>query len=69
MIKQGYLISHNLIIALITIIIVSAIMFLIGILITRWRAAMKKSDDTYRPAIILNLFWLGVNITVYFKIF
>ena len=65
MIIQGYLISNNLIIASITIISVSVIMFFIGILITKWRAAMKNLDNTYRPALILNLFWLGVNITIY----
>ena len=26
---------------------------------------MKNLDNTYRPALILNLFWLGVNITIY----
>jgi len=65
MITQEYLISSNLIIAAITIISVSVIIFVIGILITKWRAAMKNLDNTYRPALILNLFWLGVNITIY----
>jgi hypothetical protein len=65
MITQAYLISSNFIIASITIISVSAIIFLIGILITKWRVASKNLDDDYRPAIILNLFWLAVNITVY----
>ena len=65
MIAQGAFITGNIVLDIITIIIVSVIIFIIGIYITNWMATRKEWDDSFNPAIILNLFWLVVNIILY----
>ena len=65
MIEQGAFITGNIILDSITIIVVSIINFVIGIFITKWIATRENLDESYKPAIILNMLWLGVNIIFY----
>ena len=43
-------------------IIIWIIIFFVGVIVTKWRAGKKGWDDSWKPAIILNLFWLIVGI-------
>ncbi|MFX0073571.1 MAG: hypothetical protein ACFFAO_21040 [Candidatus Hermodarchaeota archaeon] len=43
-------------------IIVAIIVFFIGVFITKWWAGKKGWSTELKPAILLNLFWLIVNI-------
>lgn len=65
MIYQTSFISSNLFIAITTIILVSLVMFSIGILVTRWWTVFKNWNDSIKKAGILNLLWLIVNIVFY----
>ncbi|MFX1481449.1 MAG: hypothetical protein ACFFCI_25500 [Promethearchaeota archaeon] len=65
MIYQTSFISSNPYIAIATILLVSIIVFTIGILITRWRAIFKNWNDSFKKAGILNLLWLIVNVFFY----
>ena len=65
MINQTSFISSNLFIAITTIVLVSIVMFMIGILITRWWAIIKNWNNSFKKAGILNLLWLIVNVVIY----
>jgi len=43
-------------------IIIWIVLFIIGILVTKWRARKKGWNEEWKPAVILNLFWLVVGI-------
>ncbi|TFG23646.1 MAG: hypothetical protein EU529_06810 [Promethearchaeota archaeon] len=45
-------------------IIVSIIVFIIGVLITRWWAGKKGWSEELKTALILNIFWLVINIVL-----
>jgi hypothetical protein len=45
-------------------VIVAIIVFFIGVFITKWWAGRKGWDDSLKPALILNLFWLVINIAL-----
>ena len=40
------------------------VIFLIGVLITRWLAKLNEYSEVWLPAIIMNGLWLGVTIIV-----
>lgn len=44
--------------------IVAVIVFFVGVLITKWWAGRKGWDTDLKPALILNLFWLVINIAL-----
>ena len=45
-------------------IIASIIIFIIGVIVTRWWAGRKDWSKEWKPALILNLFWLVINIAL-----
>lgn len=45
-------------------IIVAIIVFFVGVFITKWWAGKKGWDTDLKPAILLNLFWLVINIAL-----
>ena len=47
-------------------ILIWIILFIVGILVTKWRARKKGWNEEWKPAIILNLFWLVVGIVCVF---
>lgn len=65
MFYQNSFISSNLFIAIATIVLVSFVIFMIGILITRWWAIFKNWNNSFKKAMLLNLLWLSVNIVLY----
>lgn len=54
-----------LLIALLTILVSTVIIFILGIIITRWWAIKEGWNDTYKLATRLNLFWLICNLIVF----
>jgi hypothetical protein len=50
--------------AFIIAIIAGIIIFIIGVLVTRWWAGRKDWSIEWKPALILNLFWLVINIAL-----
>ena len=50
---------------IISTVIITLVMFLIGILITRWRAKKKEWNYNWKPAILLNLFWAIIQLIFY----
>ena len=65
MIYQNSFISSNPFIAITMIVLVSIVMFMIGILITRWWAIIKNWNNSFKKAGILNLLWLIINVVIY----
>lgn len=45
-------------------IIASIIIFIIGVIVTKWWAGRKDWSTEWKPALILNLFWLVINIAL-----
>ena len=65
MIEQGAFITGDIILDSITIVIVSILISIIGLFVTKWIATRENLNESYKPAIILNMLWLGVNIIFY----
>jgi cbb3-type cytochrome oxidase subunit 3 len=47
-------------------IVIWIIIFLVGVVVTKWRARKKGWNAEWKPAILLNLFWLVVGIVCNF---
>jgi len=43
-------------------IVIWIILFLVGVIVTKWRARKKGWNAEWKPALLLNLFWLIVGI-------
>jgi len=65
MIIQEANLSQGFFISLSTILVVELVIFVIGIIITRWWAIKEGWNDTYNPSIRLNLFWLACNLVFF----
>jgi len=50
--------------AFIIAIIAGIILFIIGVIVTRWWAGRKEWSKDWRNALLLNLFWLVINIAL-----
>jgi hypothetical protein len=50
--------------AFIIAIIASIILFIIGVIVTRWWAGRKEWSKELKSALLLNLFWLVINIAL-----
>ena len=49
----------------ITILVVAFIIFVLGVIITRWWAIKENWNDTFKPSIRLNSLWLIINLMVF----
>ena len=65
MIFQEDFLSHGFLTSLYVILVVALIIFVLGIIITRWWAIKENWNDTYKPSIRLNLFWLISNLVLF----
>lgn len=65
MIFQQETLSKGFFISFYTIFIVAFIIFIIGIIITRWWAIKENWNSAYKPSIRLNLFWLICNLVLF----
>ncbi len=45
--------------------VITLIVFIVGVLITRWMAQRKEWDESWNPTVILNIFWAGVQFILY----
>jgi hypothetical protein len=54
--------AEALTIAIIVVIILAVLMFLIGIKVMQWIAKKKEWDPTFKPALLVNLFLLLIDI-------
>jgi len=64
MIFQEDFLSQGFLTSLYVILVVAFITFVLGIIITRWWAIKENWNDTYKPSIRLNLFWLISNLVL-----
>ena len=46
-------------------IVITLVVFAIGVIITRWMAKKKEWDEAWKPALILNIFWAVVQFILY----
>ena len=65
MIFQEGILSQGYLTALFAILVVTVIIFILGIIITRWWAIKEDWNDTYKLATRLNLFWLISNLVLF----
>ena len=65
MIFQEDFLSQRFLTSLYVILVVAFIIFVFGIIITRWWAIKENWNDTYKPSIRLNLFWLISNLVLF----
>lgn len=61
---QGILFSNEQITLLFTTLIVALIIFLFGVVITRWWAIKEGWNESYNSSISLNSFWLIINLSI-----
>ncbi len=65
MIFQEDILPQRFYISFITILVVAFIIFVLGIIITRWWAIKENWNDTYKPSIRLNSLWLISNLLLF----
>ena len=65
MIFQEEILPQRFYTSFITILVVAFIIFVLGIIITRWWAIKEKWNDAYKPSIRLNSLWLISNLILF----
>ena len=65
MIFREEVLSQRFFISFYTILVVAFIIFVLGIIITKWWAIKENWNGSYKPSIRLNLFWLISNLVLF----